>query len=100
MQDEELIRVDIYSALNKPNLMFGADRELILSNALIAFALIFVGLTLMTTIIGIILIVVNGFFLRAMAKADPLMRKVYMRQIKYQKFYSAKSTPFAFMENK
>ncbi|EBF6068925.1 conjugal transfer protein TrbD, partial [Campylobacter coli] len=52
---EELQRIDIYSALNKPNLIFGADRELILMVGVISFALIFTGATLLTSIIGIFL---------------------------------------------
>ncbi|EAI9461792.1 conjugal transfer protein TrbD, partial [Campylobacter coli] len=52
---EELQKIDIYSALNKPNLIFGADRELILMVGVISFALIFTGATLLTSIIGIFL---------------------------------------------
>lgn len=50
---EQLQRADIYSALNKPNLIFGADRELILVTGVISFALIFTGLTFITTILGL-----------------------------------------------
>jgi type IV secretory pathway TrbD component len=32
--------------------------------------------------------------LRWMAKADPLMRNVYLRHIKYSQRYDAKSGPF------
>ncbi|WP_201030568.1 VirB3 family type IV secretion system protein, partial [Campylobacter fetus] len=55
--NEELKTADLYSALNKPNLIFGADRELILSVGVVAFALIFTGLNLISTIIGISLLV-------------------------------------------
>ncbi|CUU92131.1 MULTISPECIES: conjugal transfer protein TrbD [Campylobacter] len=92
--NEELKTADLYSALNKPNLIFGADRELILSVGVIAFALIFTGLNLISTIIGISLLVFSNYFLRLMAKADPLMRHVFLRQNKYRKFYISRSTPF------
>lgn len=92
--EENLQRVEIYAALNKPNLIFGCDRELILMSGVIAFALIFSGMTLITTIIGIFLLVFSGFFLRLMAKSDPLMRFIFIRQLKYKKFYLARSTPF------
>ncbi|CUU90241.1 conjugal transfer protein TrbD [Campylobacter hyointestinalis subsp. hyointestinalis] len=75
--NEELKTADLYSALNKPNLIFGADRELILSVGVVAFALIFTGLNLISTIIGISLLVFSNYFLRLMAKADPLMRHVF-----------------------
>ena len=92
--NEDLKTADLYSALNKPNLIFGADRELILSVGVVAFALIFTGLNLISTIIGISLLVFSNYFLRLMAKADPLMRHVFLRQNKYRKFYISRSTPF------
>lgn len=92
--NEELKTADLYSALNKPNLIFGADRELILSIGVVAFALIFTGLNLISTIVGISLLVFSNYFLRLMAKADPLMRHVFLRQNKYRKFYISRSTPF------
>ncbi|EGA8561847.1 TPA: conjugal transfer protein TrbD [Campylobacter coli] len=92
---EELQRIDIYSALNKPNLIFGADRELILMVGVISFALIFTGATLITSVIGIALFFVCGLLLRLMAKSDPLMRQIFIRQNKYKKFYYPQSTPFS-----
>ncbi len=94
MSEERLNRVEIYSALNKPNLVFGADRELILMTGVVSFALLFTGLSIMTSVIAILLLVINAFFLRLMAKSDPLMRQVFIRQLKYKKFYFARSTPF------
>ncbi len=91
---ESLHRVEIYGALNKPNLIFGCDRELILMSGVIAFALVFSGMTIVSTLVGIIILLFNGFFLRLMAKSDPLMRFIFMRQLKYKKFYLARSTPF------
>ncbi|APA55134.1 conjugal transfer protein TrbD [Campylobacter coli] len=92
---EELQKIDIYSALNKPNLIFGADRELMLITGLISFALIFTGATLITSVIGIALFFVCGLLLRLMAKSDPLMRQIFIRQNKYKKFYYPQSTPFS-----
>ncbi|EDO7342152.1 conjugal transfer protein TrbD [Campylobacter coli] len=92
---EELQKIDIYSALNKPNLIFGADRELMLITGLISFALIFTGATLITSVIGIALFFVCSLLLRLMAKSDPLMRQIFIRQNKYKKFYYPQSTPFS-----
>lgn len=94
-EEGNLLRADIYSALNKPNLIFGADRELILMTGVVSFGLFFTGLTLLTTITAILILVINGFFLRLMGKSDPLMRHIFVRQVKYKKFYFARSTPFA-----
>lgn len=92
--NDELASVSIYSALNKPNLIAGCDRELILMTGVIVGALVFTGMTFITTIIGIILFVFISFFLRMMAKADPLMRAIFVKQLSYKKFYYARSTPF------
>lgn len=73
---EELQRIDIYSALNKPNLIFGADRELILMVGVISFALIFTGATLLTSIIGIFL-----FFLQHAFKINGKKRSAYETNI-------------------
>lgn len=58
---ESLQRVEIYGALNKPNLIFGCDRELILMSGVIAFALVFSGMTIVSTVVGIILLLFNVF---------------------------------------
>ena len=92
---EELQKIDIYSALNKPNLIFGADRELMLITGLISFALIFTGATLITSVIGIALFFVCGLLLKKKKKSDPLMRQIFIRQNKYKKFYYPQSTPFS-----
>ena len=86
---EKLTEVTIHSALNTPNLLFGADRELILVVGLISAVLIFLGMTIQTAIIGIVIWLIFSLALRMMAKADPLMRHIYIKQIKYKKFYQA-----------
>ncbi|HED0569523.1 TPA: conjugal transfer protein TrbD, partial [Campylobacter coli] len=55
----------------------------------------FTGATLLTSIIGIFLFFFCNMLLRLMAKSDPLMRQIFLRQIKYKKFYYAQSTPFS-----
>lgn len=91
----ELNKVDIYAALNKPNLLLGCDRELLLMTGVICFALVFTGFSILTMSFGIILFFVASFFYRMMAKADPLMRLIFTRQLKYKRFYPARSSPFA-----
>ncbi|MBZ7980326.1 VirB3 family type IV secretion system protein [Campylobacter sp. RM12640] len=95
---QELQRVDIYQALNKPNLVFGADRELVLFNMLISFTLIFTGLTLISTLIGCFILFAGGFLLRTMAKHDPLMKDIFQRQIKYKKYYVAQASYFSYLK--
>jgi len=84
----------IHRALSRPSLLLGADRELVLMTGLAAVILIFVVLTWFSVLLG--LLVWSGIvgILRMMAKADPMMRHVYLRHIRYQPQYRPTSTPW------
>ncbi len=84
----------IHRALSRPNLLLGGDRELVLLTGLAAIILIFVVLTVYSAVIGILVWTVVVAALRAMAKADPLMRRVYIRHVAFRPFYRATSTPW------
>jgi type IV secretion system protein VirB3 len=75
-------------------LFLGGDRELVLFSGLIACVLIFACFQVVTIITGIALWMVALFCFRRMAKADPRMRYVYMRQLLYRRYYPARSRPF------
>ena len=83
--------VIIHQSANRPNQILGADRELVLIAVLTAVSLAFS----LGTWWGLGLAV--GFWLSAVAvlqrmgKADPQLRQVYVRHIRYQAFYPAKS---------
>src|SRR4051794_12063627 len=83
--------VTIYQSANRPNQILGGDRELMLLAILIAVALAFS----LASLWGVALSI--GFWMSAVAvfqrmgKADPLMRQIYMRHIRYKTFYPAKS---------
>ena len=89
-----LQRNRIHRALSRPNLLMGADRELLLLTGLAAVILIFVVLTVYSALIGIAVWIVIAGVLRMMAKADPLMRKVYIRHISYRPYYKATTSPW------
>ncbi|MFB7146133.1 conjugal transfer protein TrbD [Agrobacterium deltaense] len=89
-----LVRSRVHRALSRPNLLMGADRELVLLTALAAVILIFVVLTWYAALFGIAIWLVTVAALRMMAKADPLMRRVYIRHISYNTFYRATSSPW------
>jgi type IV secretion system protein VirB3 len=72
----------------------GGDRELVMFTGLIAGALVFSAQELRATVFGISLWFAALFILRLMAKADPKMRHVYLRQRRYRSYYPARSTPF------
>ncbi|MBY5834534.1 conjugal transfer protein TrbD [Rhizobium ruizarguesonis] len=87
-------RNPIHRALSRPNLLMGADRELVLITALAAIILIFVVLTIYSALFGATLWIVIVAALRMMAKADPLMRRVYIRHMAYRRSYRATSSPW------
>ena len=92
---EELRRLPIHRALNRPDLMAGCERELILSAGMITGILVFVAMNWLAAIVGIVIFPVMVMALRTIAKADPVMSKVYLRHIRYRPYYAAHSTPFA-----
>lgn len=89
-----LQRNRIHRALSRPNLLMGADRELVLITGLAAVILIFVVLTVYSALFGIAIWITIVGALRMMAKADPLMRKVYVRHISYKPYYKATTSPW------
>ena len=84
----------IHRALSRPNLLMGADRELVLLTGLAAVILIFVVLTIYSALFGVAVWIVIVGLLRMMAKADPLMRQVYFRHISYKPYYKATTSPW------
>lgn len=89
-----LRRNRIHRALSRPNLLMGADRELVLITGLAAVILIFVVLTVYSALFGVAAWVVIVGLLRIMAKSDPLMRQVYVRHISYKPTYKATTSPW------
>jgi type IV secretion system protein TrbD len=79
---------------NRPSLVLGGDRELVMMSGLLAGALIFSAQEAKAAIFGIAMWMGGLYVLRLMAKADPKMRYVYLRQRRYRKYYAPRSTPF------
>jgi len=66
----------------------------VLFTGLIAFALTVPSFQWASIVTGISLWLVALYLLRKMANADPLMRHVYLRQLRYRRYYAARSTPW------
>lgn len=86
--------IPIYSALNRPLLVMGGERELMMLVALVSLTMIFVALSLQSAFLGIFIWFSLSYILREMAKTDPILSKIYKRQFNYQKYYPALPTPF------
>ena len=89
-----LQRTRIHRALSRPNLLMGADRELVLVTGLASIILIFVVLTWISALFGLAVWTVIVGLLRMMATADPHMRRVYLRHITYRPHYRPTSSPW------
>ncbi len=90
----ELRKVPIRRVMHRDNLFLGGDRELVLFCGAVAFALVFTAQEVRAGIIGVSLWVAVLYLLRLMAKADPKLRLVYLRQLIYKSYYPARSTPW------
>ncbi|MET3900876.1 type IV secretory pathway TrbD component [Devosia sp. UYZn731] len=89
-----LARTRIHRALSRPNLLMGADRELVLLTGLAAVILTFVVLTWFSALLGIAIWIAVIGALRMMAKADPMMRQIYLRHVSYRASYRPTSSPW------
>jgi len=75
--------------------MLGCERELFLVTGLLTVILLVVIMDLIAAVAGMFLWSGSLVGLRAMAKEDPVLSKVYVRHIKYRNFYPAHATSFA-----
>ena len=85
----------IHQSANRPHLILGGDRELVLFAGLTAVCLAFTVATWWGVLIGIVFWLAAIAVLARMGKADPLLRHVYLRHIRYRTFYPAKSSRLA-----
>jgi type IV secretion system protein TrbD len=87
-------RIPLHRSGIRPHLFLGGDRELVLFSGLIAAVLIFACMQPLTIVIGVSLWIVALWLFRRVAKADPLMRYIYLRSLFYKNYYPARSTPW------
>lgn len=94
---DDLRTIAMYKAANRTVIVFGAERELMLMLMIICFTLIFTGLSVLTTVLGIVGWIIGAMLLRKIAKKDPMMSKVFIRYwTNYsQAFFPASARPGA-----
>jgi type IV secretion system protein TrbD len=86
--------VPIRRSGNRDNLFMGGDRELVMLTGLLAGALVFSAQDMKAFVVGVTLWLLALYLFRVMAKADPKMRHVYLRQRRYRSYYPPRSTPY------
>jgi type IV secretory pathway TrbD component len=88
-----LRQTPFYRVLYRPTLVAGGEREPVLLTIVVAIGLAMSGLNVVSIVSAGLLIVGGLAAFRLMAKADPLMSKVYMRQLAYRAYYAPRSRP-------
>lgn len=87
--------IPIRRVASRTNLFMGGDRELVMFSILLASVLIFITNDWFAAGIGFVMWGGSLFLLRKVAKADPMMRHVYLRSLKYtQSYYAPRATAF------
>lgn len=75
----------IHKSLHRPVFFLGVDRELGMGVILVCFVTAFGGYNLISMIAAAAFWVVAMHYLRKWTKADPLIRDVFLRHLKYVK---------------
>lgn len=84
----------INQALCRPDHLWGVERELVLMSLLIVVMFVMLAFDVKLTIFAAIFWTLTYQGLRMMAKADPIMSKIYVRHTRFRPFYAVHSTPF------
>lgn len=93
MSDDEA--TPIHESLNRPILMMGGERNLVLMLAILAGMFIFSLAKLWAAAVGIVLWVIGQWALSRAATYDPQLSKTGTRLVKYRRFYPSRATPYA-----
>ena len=88
------MKAPIRRSLHRPALVLGGDRELVMFSALAAFLTALGGFSPMAVLCGLAFWLIALYWLRKWAKADPLMRPVWLRHLRQKDFYPARTTVF------
>ena len=88
--------IPIHRSLVRPNLLGGADRELVLINVFAAVALVFgAGPSWATAGVAALQLTLGQLALVQAAKLEPLFRPIYLRHVRYAAYYPARSSVHA-----
>lgn len=85
---EQLDTVRIFK-FNRGHLFLGGERELVLVTALLCLILVVVLQSLASAVLGVVLWLLLLPVYRLMARADPMMSRVYLKYTRFQGFYPA-----------
>lgn len=98
--DESLRKTPLYRALHRPQLLLGGDRKIMVITLAASALLILVSRNTVSIVFGLIILAIGVYGLRRAAKADPMMREVYLRHIQYKGYYAPFSRPWRVANSK
>lgn len=87
----ELREVPTNKSCQRPHLLLGADRRLVLLLALVVGLLVYSLQSFFGLVFSFVLWVGVMWILTRMGKADPMMQPVLLRHWRYQEYYPARS---------
>ena len=93
--DHDHQEVPLYTALNRPILVMGGERNLVLMLGVIAGVFIFSLAQVWAAVLGLVLWVTGQWALALAAKYDPHLSQTGIRHLRYARFYPAAASPFA-----
>lgn len=88
------LKTAIHGSLNRPVLLMGGERNLVLMLAVIAGVFILSLAKLWAAIVGLVLWTVGQWTLSRAASYDAQLSKTGPRSLRYRRFYPAQATPF------
>jgi type IV secretion system protein VirB3 len=86
-----LRRTPIYRALHRPNLFLGGERELVLITAIACAGVGVSSLTVFGAVASLLVWSLCIGLFRLMAKSDPQLSRIYLRQLRHQPHYPVRS---------
>lgn len=87
--------VVLHESLNRPRLLIGGERNLVLMLGVVVGVFVFSLHQLWAAVVGVLLWLIGYWALTAAAKYDPMLSKTGARHLRLRAYYPARSTPFA-----
>lgn len=94
-ESEQMPLTPIHESLNRPILLLGGERQLVLMLMVIAGVFIISLANIWCAVLGISLWLVGQWALSKAATYDPQLSKTGPRSLRYRAYYPPSATPFA-----
>lgn len=92
-EDDGRRRIKVFQSLYRPHLMAGGERRLVIAIVMLAIMTVVGGKLVNPTawLVAVLIVAIGLPIVRGMAKSDPRMFELYLRQQKYRTFYQARA---------